>query len=63
MMKKILEILRRGNDKLSVARTIGFIPALYVGRRTDSSLACFGFFFLWMLLVDVVYLIYRYFKD
>lgn len=51
------------NDILCLTGALGVIPAIFVGRYTDSFWYSVVFFILWYAIVYLTFLTYRYFKD
>ena len=51
------------NGILCLIAALGIIPAIFVGRYTDSFWGSIVFFFLWYAIVYLTYLTYCYFKN
>ena len=51
------------NGILTLIGSLGIIPAIFVGRHTESFLDSVVFFILWYSIVYLVYLTYCYFKN
>ena len=51
------------NGILTLIGSLGIIPAIFVGRYTESFLDSVVFFILWYSIVYLVYLTYCYFKN
>lgn len=51
------------NGILTLIGSLGIIPAIFVGRYTESFLDSVVFFILWYSIVYLMYLTYCYFKN
>lgn len=51
------------NFLLQLIGALGLMPAMYVGRSTDSFWLSAIFFILWYAVVYLTYLTYCYFKN